>query len=66
LARNFADPHVAARRMLVDVEQPDGSRRVTLAGQAIKMTKSYTGIRRRPPLLGEHADEILAEAGIER
>ena len=52
--------------MLTEIEQPDGSRPVTLAGQAIKMTKSYTGIRRRPPLLGEHTEEILAEAGITR
>ncbi len=48
MAAIFADPHVAARRMLVDVEQPDGSRSVTLAGQPIKMTKSYTGIRHPP------------------
>ena len=66
MAAIFADPHVAARQMLVEVDQPDGSRPVTLASQAIKMTKSYTGIRGRPPMLGEHTDEILAEAGIER
>ncbi len=58
------DPHVAARDMLVEVEQPDGSRPVTLAGQPIKMTRSHTGIRRRPPRLGEHTDEVLAEAGL--
>ena len=66
MAAIFDDPHVAARQMLVEVEQPDGSRPVTLAGQAIKMTKSYTGIRSRPPVLGEHTEEVLAEAGIER
>lgn len=66
MAAIYADPHVAARGMLVDVEQPDGSRPVTLAGQPIKMTTSFTGIRRRPPLLGEHTAEILAESGIER
>ena len=66
VAAIFADPHVAARQMLVEVEQPDGTRPVTLAGQPIKTTKSYTGIRCRPPLLGEHTAEILAEAGIER
>jgi crotonobetainyl-CoA:carnitine CoA-transferase CaiB-like acyl-CoA transferase len=66
MAAIYADPHVAARRMLVEVDQPDGTRAVTLAGQPIKMTKSYTGIRSRPPRLGEHTDEILAEAGLAR
>lgn len=66
MAAIYADPHVASRRMLVEVEQPDGSRPVTLAGQPIKMSESFTGIRSRPPLLGEHTDEILAEAGIVR
>ncbi|MEP7112116.1 MAG: CoA transferase [Ilumatobacteraceae bacterium] len=66
MAAIYADPHVAARRMLVEVEQPDGTRSVTLAGEAIKMTKTFTGVRNRPPLLGEHTDEILAEAGITR
>ena len=66
MAAIYADPHVAARRMLVEVDQPDGSRPVTLAGQPIKMSESFTGIRSRAPLLGEHTDEILAEAGIVR
>ncbi len=66
MAAIYADPHVAAREMLVEVEQPDGSRPVTLAGQPIKMSRSYTGIRQRPPRLGEHTEEILAEAGIAR
>jgi crotonobetainyl-CoA:carnitine CoA-transferase CaiB-like acyl-CoA transferase len=66
MAAIFADPHVAARNMLVEVEQPDGSRPVTLAGQPIKMSKSSTGVRSRPPRLGEHTTEILAAAGIVR
>jgi crotonobetainyl-CoA:carnitine CoA-transferase CaiB-like acyl-CoA transferase len=66
MAAIFADPHVEARNMLVEVEQPDGSRPVVLAGQPIKMSASFTGIRSRPPRLGEHTEEILAEAGIFR
>jgi crotonobetainyl-CoA:carnitine CoA-transferase CaiB-like acyl-CoA transferase len=61
IADVYADPHVAARSMLVEVDQPDGTRPVVLAGQAIKMLTRDTGIRRRPPRLGEHTAEILAE-----
>lgn len=66
MAAVYADPHVAARQMLVEVEQPDGTRPVTLAGQPIKMTGTPTGIRHRPPRLGEHTDAVLAEVGIVR
>ncbi len=66
MADIVADPHVAARQMLVQVEQPDGSRPVTLAGQPIKMAVTPTGVRTRPPRLGEHTEAILAEAGIQR
>ena len=59
----WKDPHVAVRGMLVEVEQPDGSRPLVLAGQPIKMTKSGTGIRSRPPRLDEHGDDVRAEAG---
>ena len=52
--------------MLVRVEQPDGSRPLTLAGQPIKMTKSGTGVRSRPPRLNEHAADIVSEAGLDR
>jgi crotonobetainyl-CoA:carnitine CoA-transferase CaiB-like acyl-CoA transferase len=60
----FADPHVHAREMLVEVEQPGSARPVTLAGSAIKLTETPAGVRRRAPLLGEHTDEILAEVGL--
>ena len=60
----FADEHPRARGMLVEVEQPDGSRPVVLPGSPIKLTGTPSGIYRRPPRLGEHTAEILAEAGI--
>jgi crotonobetainyl-CoA:carnitine CoA-transferase CaiB-like acyl-CoA transferase len=65
MAAIWTDPHVAARGMLVSMEQPDGSRPLVVAGQPIKMTRSGTGVRRRPPRLDEHAAEILGEAGIQ-
>jgi crotonobetainyl-CoA:carnitine CoA-transferase CaiB-like acyl-CoA transferase len=66
MAAIWDDPHVSARGMLVTVEQPDGTRPLTLAGQPIKMTRNGTGVRRRPPRLDEHGPEILREAAMLR
>jgi len=60
----FGDPHVAAREMLVEVPQPDGSRSVVLPGSPIKLTATPAGVYRRPPRLGEHTAEVLAEVGL--
>jgi formyl-CoA transferase len=58
-AQLFDDAHVRARELVVETEHP-------LAG-TIKLLgipfKGLGGIRRRPPLLGEHADELLRELG---
>jgi len=62
----FADPHAKIRGMLVEVEQPGNNRPITLAGPPIKLTGTPSGIYRRPPNIGEHSEEILAEAGIDR
>jgi crotonobetainyl-CoA:carnitine CoA-transferase CaiB-like acyl-CoA transferase len=63
VAAIFADPHVAARRMLAEVEHPGSGRPVTLAGTAIKLDETPGGVVRRAPLLGEHSQEILEGAG---
>lgn len=65
MADVFADSHFAVRNMVVEVEQPDGSRPVRLAGQPIKMSRDHTGIRTRPPKLDEHREQILKEAGLQ-
>ncbi|OAI40141.1 formyl-CoA transferase [bacterium SCGC AG-212-C10] len=57
----FADPHVAAREMLVAVDHPGASRPMVLPGTPIKFATTPGGIYRRPPRIGEHRDEILAE-----
>jgi crotonobetainyl-CoA:carnitine CoA-transferase CaiB-like acyl-CoA transferase len=59
----FADPHVHARRMLVDVEHPGLDRLVTIAGQPIKFAGLEEQPVRRAPLLGEDTDRVLAELG---
>ncbi len=57
----FADPHVRARDMLVSVEHPGMSRPAVLTNTAMRFSETPAGIYRRPPKLGEHKDEILAE-----
>ncbi len=62
LADVFADPQVKARRMIETVEHPvAGALRVT--GIPYKLGRTPGSIRRPPPLLGEHTEEILAELG---
>jgi crotonobetainyl-CoA:carnitine CoA-transferase CaiB-like acyl-CoA transferase len=58
----FADPHVAARGMLVPIEQPGSDVPVTVAGQPIKFTQTPSRVRGRGPLLGEHhVDDVIAD-----
>jgi crotonobetainyl-CoA:carnitine CoA-transferase CaiB-like acyl-CoA transferase len=60
----FNDPHVKQRAMLVEIEQPGDNPSLTIAGCPIKFTNTQSGIYRRPPLLGEHTNEVLAEIGL--
>lgn len=62
----FADPHVEARDMLQAFRYPGDNPEGALAGNPIKFLNSETGLYQRPPLHGEHTDEVLAEFGIER
>ena len=63
-AQVFADPQVVARNMVVEVDHPTLGRLKTL-GSPIKLSTTPPDPRRRAPLLGEHSDEVLAEAGYE-
>lgn len=58
-----ADPHFAAREMLVEVEQPGGSP-LTVVGVPVKMTGTPGGVRRRSPYLGEQTRAQLLRAGL--
>jgi crotonobetainyl-CoA:carnitine CoA-transferase CaiB-like acyl-CoA transferase len=59
-----ADPHFADRQMLVELEHPGTTNRIAVAGVPVKMTETPGGVRRRAPLLSEHAGEVLAGIGI--
>ncbi|HEY7292653.1 MAG TPA: CoA transferase [Vicinamibacterales bacterium] len=58
----FSDPQVVARNMAVEVNHPSLGR-IRALGSPIKMSATPTDVQRRAPLLGEHTNEILAEAG---
>jgi crotonobetainyl-CoA:carnitine CoA-transferase CaiB-like acyl-CoA transferase len=59
----LADPHVARRQMIAEVEQPGSTRRVRIAASPIKMTETPGTVRHRAPLLGEHTRAVLADLG---
>jgi CoA:oxalate CoA-transferase len=62
LAEVFRDPQILHQEMLVTLPHPVHGT-VKLIGLPIKLSETPGKIRRRPPLLGEHTDEILREAG---
>jgi formyl-CoA transferase len=59
-AQVFEDPHTLARSMLVEIEDPiEGT--VRTLGFPFKLGETPAQVRRRPPRLGEHNEEILGE-----
>jgi crotonobetainyl-CoA:carnitine CoA-transferase CaiB-like acyl-CoA transferase len=61
-AEVFNDPQVKARSLSVEVEHPTLGSLRTL-GTPLKMSETPLEVRRRAPLLGEHTEEVLREAG---
>jgi crotonobetainyl-CoA:carnitine CoA-transferase CaiB-like acyl-CoA transferase len=55
-------PQVAAREMVVELEHPVAGM-LRMVGTPLKLSAQPASIRRPPPVLGQHTDEILAEAG---
>ena len=56
----FSDPQVLHRNMVAEVPHPTiGTLR--LGGIPIKYSETPGSVRRPPPLLGQHTDELLAE-----
>jgi len=56
----IADPHVAARNMLVEMPRTDGvDDPVLIPGNPVKLSKMADGPDTRVPWVGEHTDEVL-------
>jgi crotonobetainyl-CoA:carnitine CoA-transferase CaiB-like acyl-CoA transferase len=58
----LTSPQIVARDMVVEVDHPTLGRIRTL-GSPMKMSATPPDVTRRAPLLGEHTNEVLREAG---
>jgi crotonobetainyl-CoA:carnitine CoA-transferase CaiB-like acyl-CoA transferase len=63
LSEVFADPQIAARRMVADVEHATiGSMRVV--GTPLKLSQTSGSVRTAPPTLGQHTAHVLGGLGL--
>ncbi len=60
VAEVFADPHVQARDMVVELDGDDGTRHL---GVPVKLSRTPGGVVRHAPALGAHTEEVLVEYG---
>lgn len=58
----LADPHIKARRMVVEIDHPKIGRMKSL-GLPVKSTGELTRIRTPAPWLGQHTDAVLKSLG---
>ncbi len=64
VAQALDEPHTAARRMVETVAHP-AIGDLKMLGIPFKFSDTPAGVRRPPPLLGEHTEEVLAELGMD-
>jgi succinate---hydroxymethylglutarate CoA-transferase len=64
VAQALDDPQTAARRMVETVPHPTIGD-LKMLGIPFKFSDTPAAVRRPPPLLGEHTDEVLGELGID-
>jgi crotonobetainyl-CoA:carnitine CoA-transferase CaiB-like acyl-CoA transferase len=57
-----ADPQVQARKMIVELDTPDG-RKVKQVGISVKLSETPGSIRSLAPALGQHTEEIMLGLG---
>lgn len=57
------NPQLIAREQIVDIEHPVAGR-YTTHGVTVKLSDTPGSIRRPPPTVGQHSDEVLREWGV--
>jgi crotonobetainyl-CoA:carnitine CoA-transferase CaiB-like acyl-CoA transferase len=60
----LANPQVKHNRVVFDLDHPTGVT-TTLFRSAPRFSETPTSVRRVPPTLGQHTDEVLREAGVD-
>ena len=60
----FEDEHFVARGFQQTLEHPELGESFRYPGAPYRFEKSRWSLSRRAPLLGEHTEEVLSEAGI--
>ena len=60
VAQALDDPHTAARRMVETVEHPTIGE-LRMLGIPFKFSDTACSVRRPPPMLGQHTDEVLSQ-----
>jgi crotonobetainyl-CoA:carnitine CoA-transferase CaiB-like acyl-CoA transferase len=63
VAEALADPHVAEVGLVEEVDHPDGP--IRLVGSPLLVDGARPAVRRPPPLLGQHTEEVLRSLGLE-
>jgi crotonobetainyl-CoA:carnitine CoA-transferase CaiB-like acyl-CoA transferase len=62
LSEVFADPHVQARGVVVEMPHGvDGEGRVKVIANPVRLSETPADYRLGPPLLGQHTDAVLTE-----
>jgi formyl-CoA transferase len=56
----FAHPQVQARDLILEAEHPSAGT-VRFSGFPYKLSQTQAGVRRPPPQLGQHTEEVLGE-----
>ena len=64
LSEVFADPHVVARGMVMEMEHASGTTMKMIANP-VKLSESPADYRLAPPVLGQHTDEVLGTLGLD-